>query len=301
MRGKWLRLCLAAVLMVSLLPGLGAGEWKASAANAGDILLSHSFEDGTQGWTARGGVKVDVTADQAYQGKQSLQTTGRTEAWNGPSLSLSDVVHKNEVVEISGYVKLVNGSAPADLKFTVERRDGNGDTQYDQVNAAEQVTDQKWVKLQGQYSYEQGSNLLLYLESTDAKASYLLDEFQIRLVKPAPENPGEPGEPGQVLFNADFEDGNVGNWRARGTEKLEVVSGIGHNSNRSLKTSSRSETYHGPLVEVLPYLQREARFISPSGRCMMKDLQHRSLTAPWRRSSMVTQQTWNMLRLLLQR
>nr|4XUN_A Chain A, Endo-1,4-beta-xylanase C [Paenibacillus barcinonensis]4XUN_B Chain B, Endo-1,4-beta-xylanase C [Paenibacillus barcinonensis]4XUN_C Chain C, Endo-1,4-beta-xylanase C [Paenibacillus barcinonensis]4XUQ_A Chain A, Endo-1,4-beta-xylanase C [Paenibacillus barcinonensis]4XUQ_B Chain B, Endo-1,4-beta-xylanase C [Paenibacillus barcinonensis]4XUQ_C Chain C, Endo-1,4-beta-xylanase C [Paenibacillus barcinonensis]4XUR_A Chain A, Endo-1,4-beta-xylanase C [Paenibacillus barcinonensis]4XUR_B Cha len=72
----------------------------------------------------------------------------------------------------------------------------------------------------------------------------------------APENPGEPGEAGQALFKADFEDGNIGNWRARGTEKLEVVSGIGHNSNRSLKTSSRSETYHGPLVEVLPYLQK---------------------------------------------
>lgn len=84
----------------------------------------------------------------------------------------------------------------------------------------------------------------------------MLDEFQIRLVKPAPENPGEPGEPGKALFNADFEDGNIGKWKPRGTEKLEVVSGIGHNSNRSLKTSSRTETYHGPLVEVLPYLQK---------------------------------------------
>lgn len=257
MRGKWLRLCLAAVMILSLLPGIGAGEGKASAANAGDILLSHSFEDGTtQGWTARGAAKVEVTGDQAYQGKHSLQTTGRTEAWNGPSLSLTDVVNKNAVVEISGYVKLTAGSAPADLKFTVERRDGSGDTQYDQVNAAEQVTDQKWVKLQGQYSYEQGSGLQLYLESTDAAAAYLLDEFQIRLVKPAPENPGIPGEPGKALFNADFEDGNIGKWKPRGTEKLEVVSGIGHNSNRSLKTSSRTETYHGPLVEVLPYLQK---------------------------------------------
>lgn len=257
MRGRWLRLCLATVLIFSLLPSIGAREWKASAANTGDILLSHSFEDGTtQGWTARGAVTVESTGDQGYQGKRALQTTGRTEAWNGPSLPLTDVVHKNAVVEISGYVKLVAGSAPANLKFTVERRDGNGNTQYDQVNAAVQVTDQQWVKLQGEYSYDQGSGLQLYLESTDATAAYLLDEFQIRLIKPAPENPGVPGEPGQALFKADFEDGNLGNWRARGTEKLEVVSGIGHDSNRSLKTSSRTETYHGPLVEVLPYLQK---------------------------------------------
>ncbi|WP_340401278.1 endo-1,4-beta-xylanase [Paenibacillus sp. FSL H8-0079] len=257
MGGKWLRLCMAAVMVLSLLPGIGTEGSHVKAAAAGDTLLAHSYEDGTtQGWMARGGVTVAATGDQAYEGAYSLQTTGRTAAWNGPALSLTGVVEKGTVVEISGYVKLVAGSVPANLKFTVERRDGNQPAQYDQVNAAQQVTDQEWVKLQGQYSFQQGTDLLLYLESADPTSAYLLDAFNVRLVTPAPENPGEPVEPGAQLFTADFEDGNLGNWRSRGSEHLEVVTGIGHNSTHSLKTSSRTETFHGPLIEVLDHLQK---------------------------------------------
>ncbi|WP_440118185.1 endo-1,4-beta-xylanase [Paenibacillus sp. QZ-Y1] len=64
------------------------------------------------------------------------------------------------------------------------------------------------------------------------------------------------GEGDEPLFEAHFEEGMLGQWRARASEKLEIVSGVGHDSTRSLKTSSRTETFHGPLIEVLDHVQK---------------------------------------------
>ncbi|WP_458461876.1 endo-1,4-beta-xylanase [Paenibacillus sp.] len=60
----------------------------------------------------------------------------------------------------------------------------------------------------------------------------------------------------ESLFEANFEDGALGQWRPRASEKLEIVTGVGHDSSRSLKTSSRTETFHGPLIEVLDHVQK---------------------------------------------
>ena len=61
----------------------------------------------------------------------------------------------------------------------------------------------------------------------------------------------------EVLFKADFEDGVLGQWRPRASEKLDIVTQVGlYDSTRSLRTSSRTETFHGPLVEVLDHVQK---------------------------------------------
>ncbi|WP_164848652.1 endo-1,4-beta-xylanase [Paenibacillus sp. DCT19] len=253
---KWWSLCLTMVMVISVLPLTSLGKIGAEAASEGELLLSHSYEEGTsQGWIPRGNVTLAVTEEDAYEGTHALQTTSRTAAWNGPALSVTNILEKHAVYEITGYVKLLPGATPSNLKFTVERREGTQAAQYDQVNTAIPVTDQGWVKLQGQYSYQQGTDLLLYLESDDPTSSYMLDSFQLRRVTPAPE-PENPGEPGEQLFVADFEDDQVGNWRPRGSEQLSIVTGIGYNSMRSLKTSSRTETFHGPLIEVLNHLEK---------------------------------------------
>lgn len=64
------------------------------------------------------------------------------------------------------------------------------------------------------------------------------------------------GNDDEPLFEARFEDGILGQWRPRAREKLEIVTGVGHDSTRSLKTSSRTETFHGPLIEVLDHVQK---------------------------------------------
>lgn len=60
----------------------------------------------------------------------------------------------------------------------------------------------------------------------------------------------------EVLFEANFEDGVLGQWRPRASEKLEIVTQVGHDSTRSLRTSSRTETFHGPLIEIIDHVQK---------------------------------------------
>ncbi|WP_458126105.1 endo-1,4-beta-xylanase [Paenibacillus sp. Z3-2] len=60
----------------------------------------------------------------------------------------------------------------------------------------------------------------------------------------------------EPLFEANFEDGVLGQWRPRGNEKLDIVTEVGHDSTHSLRTSSRTETFHGPLIEVINHVQK---------------------------------------------
>lgn len=60
----------------------------------------------------------------------------------------------------------------------------------------------------------------------------------------------------EVLFEANFEDGVLGQWRPRASEKLDIVTQVGHDSTRSLRTSSRTETFHGPLIEVIDHVEK---------------------------------------------
>ncbi|MEY8744657.1 carbohydrate binding domain-containing protein [Bacillales bacterium AN1005] len=81
---KWWSLCLTMVMVISLLPLTSPGKISAEAADEDDLLLFHSYEEGTsQGWTPRGSVTLAVTEEDAYEGTRALQTTGRTAAWNG--------------------------------------------------------------------------------------------------------------------------------------------------------------------------------------------------------------------------
>ncbi|PQP82480.1 hypothetical protein C0Q44_13650 [Paenibacillus sp. PCH8] len=64
------------------------------------------------------------------------------------------------------------------------------------------------------------------------------------------------GDGDAPLFEAHFEDGLLGQWRPRASEKLDIVTEVGHDRTHSLKTSSRTETFHGPLIEVLDHVQK---------------------------------------------
>ncbi|MCA1950674.1 MAG: endo-1,4-beta-xylanase [Treponema sp.] len=51
----------------------------------------------------------------------------------------------------------------------------------------------------------------------------------------------------ELILTSDFEDGKMGNWGARGTEKVEVTTEIAKSGKYSLKISERSKTWNGPI------------------------------------------------------
>ncbi len=230
--------------------GLVSNQFVAAQSSS---VVQHDFEDGTtQGWVSRGGVTLASVTEAAHQGARSLKTTGRTAAWNGPSLNVLGLLQKGVTYEITGYVRLVSGQPASTLKFTVERAPVGGATQYDQV-ATSSVTDGTWVELKGSYSYSTDvTGLLLYLESSDPTSQYYLDDFSITALTP-------PSQ-GQSL-TTDFETNTVEGWNARiGHETLTVTSADKHGGNYSLLTTGRQQPYSGPSQNILNIMQKGSKY-----------------------------------------
>ena len=176
-------------------------------------VLTDDFEDGTtQGWRARfGSPIVTNTTEIAHTGTNSLKTTNRTQAFNGPALDVGSVVAADNIYQISGWVRLVPGQTlpgPAQLKFSMQEDFSDGTpSQFIQVAALQTVTDTAWVQLQGSFTFT-GTNvsaLTLYVESDSngTTAEFYLDDVVIALavkVPPPFTPPGPPIATGQPKF-----------------------------------------------------------------------------------------------------
>ncbi len=145
--------------------------------------LQFDFEDGAQGWGARGEATVSVVDDVAHSGAHSLLVTNRTAAWHGVALDVSGLLQAGNTYEIGGYVRLAEGAPASRVIITMQRTPSGGDTVYEWIapSAENGVTDGEWVHLQGQYSFSgEASELLLYVESPDAElVDFYIDEMTI--------------------------------------------------------------------------------------------------------------------------
>jgi GH35 family endo-1,4-beta-xylanase len=176
-------------------------------------VLIDNFEDGTtQGWRPRfGSPIVTNTTEIAHTGANSLKTTNRTQAFNGPALDLGSVLMPDNIYQIDGWVRLVAGqtlTSPVQLKLSMQEDFSDGTaSQFIQVAGSQTVTDTAWVHLQGSFTFT-GTNvsaLTLYAESNSngATAEFYLDDVTVALavkVPPPFTPPGPPIATGQPKF-----------------------------------------------------------------------------------------------------
>ncbi len=231
-----------------------------AAAPASAQVVSHDFEDGsTQGWMPRGPVTLTASEDVAQDGVRSLKATGRTGTWNGPALNLLSRLAPNATYQISGWVRLVAGQAPSNLKFTVERTPLSGSNDYTQVNAAQPVTDGAWVYLTGTYSFpaDPGTAVTLYLESDSATAQYYLDSFTITALTAAacPEPLDQSG------IYTDFESGGNDGWGPRGAAVLTNSTGLAASGEHSLTVTNRGDSWQGATINALCKLHKGSKYL----------------------------------------
>ncbi|MFN8076818.1 MAG: family 43 glycosylhydrolase [Kineosporiaceae bacterium] len=145
-----------------------------------DVVLSSTFEDATtQGWTARGPETLAATTSAAHSGTRSLQVSGRTAAWNGPTRDVASVLQAGRTYQLAAYVRLLPGEATTTLNLTVERG-ADGTTSYDHVSEAVTTTASGWSRLSGSYTVPAGATTLrLYAESASDTAGFLLDDVVV--------------------------------------------------------------------------------------------------------------------------
>lgn len=230
-----------------------------SASPAFAQVISHTFEDGTtQGWITRGPVTLTASTEAAHSGSASLKTTGRTSSWNGPSLDLRSRVAVGATYQVSGWVRLVSGSAPTDLRFTLERTTA-GSTSFSQITSSQIASDAGWIQLQGTLTVPAGdhSTLLLYLESNNPTLSYYLDDFSLTALSAA--KCPEPLDQSGLMTN--FENGAAQGWTGRGSASVANVTTVAQAGTHSLAVTGRTASWQGATINTLCKLHKGFKYL----------------------------------------
>ena len=235
--------------------GSKAGESIATDHAALTIIAEHGFEDGTaQGFMPRGGgVVLENSTEAAFDGTRSLKTTNRTATFHGPSLNVRSLLVRGAIYQITVRARLVAGQAPTALRLSMQHTPTGAADQFITLAQNNTVTDGAWVTLTGSFSYTVDvSNLILYIEAPNsATSSYYIDGVNIsETVPPFTGN----------RFN-DFEDETFQGWIPRGgSVVLENTAEIADTGLRSLKTTNRTQAFHGPSLNLFGVLRRAATY-----------------------------------------
>ena len=127
-----------------------------------------TFESGAGDWSGRGAASVETSSSAKYAGSKSLAVTGRTNSWNGATLSLGSAFEAGEEYSFSVNACYTDGSSESqEFKLSLQYSDGSS-TKYDQIALAT-VPKGEWVQLSNDsYKIPSGaSNLQIYVETTD--------------------------------------------------------------------------------------------------------------------------------------
>jgi endo-1,4-beta-xylanase len=160
-----------------------------------DGLVS-TFESGArEGWGPRiGDETVTVTSADAHSGANSLLTTGRTTAFRGVAVNVTNVMFNGSRYKVSLWAKLAPGQAPTQLRISLQRNAGTITT-FHQVVGNTNVTSDAWVRLTTTYDVAlANSSLILYVESATNQplSSFYIDDVQITFVPPPTIEPDLP-------------------------------------------------------------------------------------------------------------
>lgn len=132
-----------------------------------------TFEDGTDGWTGRGGASVDIGSN-AYLGDRALTVTGRSSAWNGAQKSLAAATFN--AGEEYAFSAAVSGTGV--MMLSLQYTDSSGKTVYDHI-ASGQASGDYVVLTNNAYKFPEGSDYVLYVETEDGTGDLSIDEVII--------------------------------------------------------------------------------------------------------------------------
>jgi hypothetical protein len=165
-----------------------------------NLLKNPGFEDGTDGWGARGG-KIESVTTPVHSGAKSVKAFERAETWQGVKQSLIGKVQNGKTYKISAWVRLDNSDSDT-ITLSVELNDDNG-TKYMNVNST-MGTNSAWTEVSGEWmpaTTGDVKTLDVYLEGPAADVNFFVDDVSVSEVAaaaaPAAAQP-EPNVPAKV-------------------------------------------------------------------------------------------------------
>ena len=145
--------------------------------------FEHTFEDGTNSWSGRGGASVDK-ASGGYDSSNALYVTGRTASWNGASLALDSQAFKaGEAYSFSVNAMSKTGDTTG-FKFSLQYTDSSGETKYDEI-ASGVAPAGEWIQL-ANTSYtlpSGGSSFEIYVETNDESTNDFYVDYAVGAVE----------------------------------------------------------------------------------------------------------------------
>ena len=147
--------------------------------------VSDGFEGTGTDWKARGDdVTLTLTNSFKHGGSKSLYIGGRTQSWNGASVSSSEL-KAGTSYSFSSYVGFNDSNySSSDFTFGVQY-DLDGETHYDNISDAT-ASSGKWAELAGDFTVPSGAkNISLYVQTayTETPAAKDLISFYLDDVK----------------------------------------------------------------------------------------------------------------------
>jgi endo-1,4-beta-xylanase len=217
------------------------------------VVASHGFENNQyHNWGVRGGKgTVSITNEAANSGASSLKMTDRTEDWHMARVETTAVMVPGAKYEAELYVRLAPGASPSSARLNMLARQPETE-----VTIAEKpVTDGEWVKLTGQYAYDEAStSAFVYVYVADSTASYYVDDFKLTMIAPPPVSTDLP------VYTYNFDDATFQGWVQRGSGKLELAADSVVSAVYSLKSTGRTSNWNGPSLNVLSTLKKSASY-----------------------------------------
>jgi len=219
---------------------------KEALAPQATVIMEYDFEGGVQGWWPFGSPTVAASTEVAHSGAQSLKVTNRTANWQGAATNVLSLLEVGATYVISGCTRLVAGQAVTETQTTITMKQTVGGTDsylgFAPTGATE-VTPDGWTCVEGTYEYaEEATELTLYVQSASATASFYIDDVTIMMTEAPPVQ--------EVNIFHGFEDGTTQGWGARGSVNVENSTEVAHGGTHSLKTSGRTNTWNGPVLDI---------------------------------------------------
>lgn len=147
-------------------------------------LFHATFENGTEGFTGRGGESVAAASAEKYEGSSALAVTDRDATWHGATHTLNTSKFKpGESYSFSAIVKQ-NSNTAEKMHLSIEYKLGSdSETQYAKIDT-QAVPKGEWTQLSNvNYTIPAGAtNVSVYVETdgeTGTKTDFYVDEFII--------------------------------------------------------------------------------------------------------------------------
>lgn len=137
---------------------------------------SEGFENGTAGFSGRGGVESITTQTGGVSGN-CLSVSGRTQSWHGASLNLTDTIVKDADYKIIVWFKQNTGT-DQEMKVSCTLNSGGEET-YPAVGKVVAASGE-WTKFEATYHIPKSfTSISIYFESSEGTFDFYVDDFSM--------------------------------------------------------------------------------------------------------------------------